>query len=219
MTDWLSEKPAPVTVSAGLLLRPPDHLTRTSTPGGAQMRDDANDQGVQIQTANKVSRPKLDRRNILLAGTTLAAASAIASGTRVQVAQGQPQPSVSSGQRPNILIIMGDDIGIPQISAYSMGMMGYRTPNIDRIAREGAIFTDSYGQQSCTAGRASFILGQEPFRTGLLTIGMPGDPHGITDWMPTIADVLKTQGYATGQFGKNHLGDHDEHLPSSLCRR
>jgi arylsulfatase len=95
-----------------------------------------------------------------------------------------------------------------------MGMMGYRTPNIDRIAREGAIFTDSYGQQSCTAGRASFILGQEPFRTGLLTIGMPGDPHGIQDWMPTIADVMKTQGYATGQFGKNHLGDRDEHLPT-----
>ena len=91
------------------------------------MRNDANDQGVQIQTAKAVSRPKLDRRNILLAGTTLAAASAIASSTRVQVAQGQPQPSVPSGQRPNILIIMGDDIGIPQISAYSMGMMGYRT--------------------------------------------------------------------------------------------
>ena len=95
-----------------------------------------------------------------------------------------------------------------------MGLMGYRTPNIDRIAQEGAIFTDAYGQQSCTAGRASFILGQEPFRTGLLTIGMPGDPHGIQDWMPTIADVLKTQGYATGQFGKNHLGDRDEHLPT-----
>jgi len=94
-------------------------------------------------------------------------------------------------------------------------MMGYRTPNIDRIASEGALFTDAYGQQSCTAGRASFILGQEPFRTGLLTIGMPGDPHGITDWMPTIADVLKTQGYATGQFGKNHLGDHDVHLPTN----
>ena len=117
--------------------------------------------------------------------------------------------------KPNILVIFGDDIGIPQISAYTMGLMGYKTPNIDRIAREGAIFTDSYGQQSCTAGRASFILGQEPFRTGLLTIGMPGDPHGITSWMPTIADVMKIQGYATGQFGKNHLGDHDEHLPTN----
>jgi len=118
-------------------------------------------------------------------------------------------------KKPNILVIFGDDIGIPQISAYSMGMMGYHTPNIDSIAKGGAIFTDSYGQQSCTAGRASFILGQEPFRTGLLTIGMPGDPHGITAWMPTIADVLKTVGYTTGQFGKNHLGDHDEHLPTN----
>jgi arylsulfatase len=118
------------------------------------------------------------------------------------------------GKKPNILVIFGDDIGIPQISAYTQGLMGYRTPNIDRIAREGALFTDSYGQQSCTAGRASFILGQEPFRTGLLTIGMPGDPHGIQDWMPTIADVLKTQGYATGQFGKNHLGDNNHHLPT-----
>ncbi|HEY1801539.1 MAG TPA: arylsulfatase [Terriglobales bacterium] len=118
-------------------------------------------------------------------------------------------------KKPNILVIFGDDIGIPQVSAYSMGMMGYQTPNIDRIAKEGAIFTDAYGQQSCTAGRASFILGQEPFRTGLLTIGMPGDPHGITEWMPTIADVLKGQGYATGQFGKNHLGDRDEHLPTN----
>ena len=120
----------------------------------------------------------------------------------------------AAGRKPNILVIFGDDIGIPQISAYTMGMMGYKTPNIDRIAKEGAIFTDSYGQQSCTAGRASFILGQEPFRTGLLTIGMPGDPHGIQEWMPTIADVLKNQGYTTGQFGKNHLGDRDQHLPT-----
>lgn len=118
-------------------------------------------------------------------------------------------------KKPNILVIMGDDIGIPQISAYTQGLMGYRTPNIDRIAKEGMLFTDAYGQQSCTAGRASFILGQEPFRTGLLTIGMPGDPHGITEWMPTIADTMKTQGYATGQFGKNHLGDQDKHLPTA----
>jgi arylsulfatase len=120
----------------------------------------------------------------------------------------------TAGKKPNILVIWGDDIGIPQISAYTQGLMGYRTPNIDRIAKEGALFTDSYGQQSCTAGRASFIIGQEPFRIGLLTIGMPGDPHGITDWMPTIADAMKTQGYATGQFGKNHLGDQDKHLPT-----
>jgi arylsulfatase A-like enzyme len=124
------------------------------------------------------------------------------------------RPIQAQEKKPNILVIFGDDIGQSQISAYTMGLMGYRTPNIDRIAREGAIFTDAYGQQSCTAGRASFLLGQEPFRTGLLTIGMPGDPHGITPWMPTIADVMKAQGYTTGQFGKNHLGDHNEHLPT-----
>lgn len=124
-------------------------------------------------------------------------------------------PKRSEASKPNILVIFGDDIGIPQVSAYTRGLMGYQTPNLDRIANEGALFTDAYGQQSCTAGRASFILGQEPFRTGLLTIGMPGDPHGITEWMPTIADMLKSQGYATGQFGKNHLGDRDEHLPTN----
>jgi arylsulfatase len=158
----------------------------------------------------------VDRRKVLLGTTTFAAASALAAAAPAQVAQAQQRPATPApaGQRPNILVIFGDDIGVPQISAYTMGMMGYRTPNIDRIASEGAIFTDAYGQNSCTAGRASFILGQEPFRTGLLTIGMPGDPHGIQDWMPTIADVLKTQGYATGQFGKNHLGDRDEHLPT-----
>jgi arylsulfatase A-like enzyme len=159
----------------------------------------------------------INRRNVLLGGTTLAAASTITASGTVRIAQAQsPQSAPStSGKKPNILVIFGDDIGVPQISGYTMGMMGYRTPNIDRIAREGAIFTDAYGQQSCTAGRAAFILGQEPFRTGLLTIGMPGDPHGITEWMPTIADALKTQGYATGQFGKNHLGDHNEHLPTN----
>jgi arylsulfatase len=126
-----------------------------------------------------------------------------------------PMGALAQSKKPNILVIWGDDIGIPQISAYTRGLMGYQTPNIDRMANEGMLFTDSYGQQSCTAGRASFILGQEPFRTGLLTIGMPGDPHGLTEWMPTIADVLKDQGYATGQFGKNHLGDRDQHLPTN----
>jgi Sulfatase len=120
----------------------------------------------------------------------------------------------AAGNKPNILVIWGDDIGIHNISAYNHGIMGYKTPNIDRLAREGAMFTDFYAQQSCTAGRASFILGQHPFRTGLLTIGMPGSPHGIPDWTPTIADLLKPQGYATGQFGKNHLGDNNKHLPT-----
>jgi arylsulfatase A-like enzyme len=162
--------------------------------------------------------PSVSRRNLLLGGTSLAIAgvAAASGGAKVaaQTQQGGTTPSGGAARPPNILVIFGDDIGIPQISAYTMGMMGYRTPNIDRIAKEGAIFTDSYGQQSCTAGRASFILGQEPFRTGLLTIGMPGDPHGIQDWMPTIADVMKTRGFATGQFGKNHLGDQDQHLPT-----
>ena len=116
--------------------------------------------------------------------------------------------------KPNILVIMGDDIGLWNISAYNRGMMGYRTPNIDRIAREGAIFTDYYGQQSCTAGRAAFITGQSPIRTGLLKVGLPGAPEGLSEKDPTIADLLKAQGYATGQFGKNHLGDRNEFLPT-----
>ncbi|MFC5757485.1 arylsulfatase [Rhizobium sp. GCM10022189] len=157
----------------------------------------------------------VSRRSLLLGGSSLAlTALAVSSAGEQAAAQTQQAAPAQGAGAPNILVIFGDDIGIPQISAYTMGLMGYRTPNIDRIAREGAIFTDSYGQNSCTAGRASFILGQEPFRTGLLTIGMPGDPHGIQDWMPTIADVLKTRGYATGQFGKNHLGDQDQHLPT-----
>ena len=119
------------------------------------------------------------------------------------------------GDKPNILVIWGDDIGVHNISAYNHGVMGYQTPNIDRIASEGALFTDAYAQQSCTAGRASFILGAHPFRTGLLTIGMPGSDHGIPDWTPTIADMAKDHGYATGQFGKNHLGDQDKHLPTN----
>ena len=120
-----------------------------------------------------------------------------------------------STDQPNILVIWGDDIGVDNVSAYNQGMMGYQTPNIDRIANEGALFTDAYAQQSCTAGRASFILGEHPFRTGLLTIGMPGSEHGIPGWSPTIADMLKGHGYATGQYGKNHLGDQDKHLPTN----
>ena len=116
--------------------------------------------------------------------------------------------------KPNILVIMGDDIGLWNISAYNRGMMGYRTPNIDRIAREGAIFTDYYGQQSCTAGRAAFITGQSPIRTGLLKVGLPGAPEGLSEKDPTIADILKPQGYVTGQFGKNHLGDRNDFLPT-----
>ena len=116
--------------------------------------------------------------------------------------------------KPNILFIMADDIGWFNLSCYNHGVMGYRTPNMDRIAREGAMFTDFYGQQSCTAGRAAFLTGQQPIRTGLTKVGMPGAALGIKAEDVTIAQVLKGLGYATGQFGKNHLGDRNEHLPT-----
>ncbi|MEZ5196150.1 MAG: sulfatase-like hydrolase/transferase [Bacteroidales bacterium] len=121
----------------------------------------------------------------------------------------------SSADKPNILVIWGDDIGQSNISAYTMGMVGYQTPNIDRIADEGMIFTDYYSEQSCTAGRSSFILGQSVFRTGLSKVGLPGAEEGISEEDPTIAELLKPLGYRTGQFGKNHLGDRDEHLPTN----
>ena len=125
------------------------------------------------------------------------------------------RPGADGQKKPNILIIWGDDIGGFNISAYNMGMMGYKTPNIDRIAKEGALFTDWYGQQSCTAGRAAFITGQSPIRTGLTKVGLPGAPEGMKKEDPTIATLLKAQGYMTGQFGKNHLGDRDEMLPTT----
>ena len=117
--------------------------------------------------------------------------------------------------KPNILVIWGDDIGITNLSCYSDGLMGYRTPNIDRIAAEGMRFTDSYGEQSCTAGRSSFITGQSVYRTGLSKVGMPGFDVGLSAEDPTIAELLKPLGYATGQFGKNHLGDLNKHLPTA----
>ena len=116
--------------------------------------------------------------------------------------------------KPNILVIMPDDVGWSNPSVYNMGMMGYRTPNIDRIANEGTMFTDAYAQQSCTAGRAAFITGQSPIRTGLLRVGMPGADLGIQDEDPTLAELLKNHGYMTGQFGKNHLGDRNQFLPT-----
>ena len=128
-------------------------------------------------------------------------------------------PSLASAQtpkkKPNILVIWGDDIGGFNISAYNRGMMGYKTPSIDRIAQEGALFTDWYGQQSCTAGRAAVITGQSPIRTGLTKVGLPGAPEGMTKEDPTLATLLRAQGYVTGQFGKNHLGDRDEMLPTA----
>ena len=124
-------------------------------------------------------------------------------------------PAVWSAEQPNILVIWGDDIGITNISAYSDGIMGYQTPNIDRIANEGIRFTDYYGDQSCTAGRSTFITGQSGLRTGLTKVGLPGADLGIQARDITIAEVLKTMGYNTGQFGKNHLGDKDEFLPTN----
>ena len=125
-----------------------------------------------------------------------------------------PQAPTRSGKKPNIVVIWGDDVGISDISAYSLGLLGFRTPNIDRIAREGMIFTDIYGEQSCTAGRASFITGQSGLRTGLTKVGLPGADLGLSDKDPTIAQLLKPLGYGTAQFGKNHLGDRNEFLPT-----
>ncbi|MEA2768066.1 MAG: hypothetical protein QOD93_1028 [Acetobacteraceae bacterium] len=159
---------------------------------------------------NNLDRP--GHRATLL-GTT-AAAAGVTAGLTAQVQQVQAQATAQGGKPPNILVIMGDDIGYWNLSAYSRGMMGLRTPNIDRIAREGAIFTDLYAQQSCTAGRAAFITGQSPFRTGLLKVGLPGAPEGLSEKDPTLAELLKPLGYASGQFGKNHLSDRNEFLPT-----
>ncbi len=144
--------------------------------------------------------------------TNFVLALAVVSPMLLPAGAGAQQPAT---KKPNILVIWGDDIGQFNISAYNMGMMGYRTPNIDSIAKEGALFTDWYGQQSCTAGRAAFITGQSPIRTGLTKVGLPGAPEGMTAQDPTIADLLKPLGYVTGQFGKNHLGDRDEMLPTN----
>ena len=138
----------------------------------------------------------------------LALSLALAPATQAQ------KPAKKAAGKPNILVIWGDDIGYWNVSAYNLGQMGYHTPNIDRIAREGALFTDLYGQQSCTAGRGAFLTGQSPFRTGLLKVGLPGAKEGLQPEDPTLAELLKPQGYVTGQFGKNHLGDLDAMLPT-----
>src|SRR5829696_1000586 len=144
--------------------------------------------------------------------TALARAHALA---WVGAAIGTAVPAhAQEARRPNILVIWGDDVDWYNASAYNLGVMGYKTPNIDRIAREGALFTDWYGQQSCTAGRAAFITGQSPIRTGLTKVGLPRAPEGLSKSDPTIAELLKPLGYVTGQFGKNHLGDRNEHLPT-----
>jgi arylsulfatase A-like enzyme len=165
--------------------------------------------------------PALDRRSMLLGGTALGALSSLVSLSSAS-AQTQPQQppapapaAPSGGQKPNILVIFGDDIGQSNVSAYTFGLMGYRTPNIDRLATEGMMFTDYYAENSCTAGRSTFITGQCVLRTGLSKVGVPGAPVGLQKGDITIAQALKPLGYATGQFGKNHLGDKDEYLPTN----
>src|SRR6266850_556602 len=160
----------------------------------------------------------LKRRDLLLSGSSLVAASALSAVGLTTPAQAQQQPAApapaAAGQRPNIVVIMGDDIGIWNIGAYHRGMMAGRTPNLDKLAKEGMLFTDYYAEASCTAGRANFITGQLPIRTGMTTVGQAGAKMGLPAEACTIATALKAQGYATGQFGKNHLGDRNEFLPT-----
>src|SRR5438876_4492552 len=154
----------------------------------------------------------LDRRKMLLGGTTLAAASALGTAAGVQKAVAQAQQATSG--KPNILVIMGDDVGWFNIGAYNQGIMGGKTPNLDKLASEGTRFTDYYAEPSCTAGRANFITGELPIRTGLTTVGQAGADVGMPAQACTLATALKAQGYATGQFGKNHLGDLNKYLPT-----
>jgi arylsulfatase A-like enzyme len=163
---------------------------------------------------SSLSHRALNRRNVLLGSTTLAAASALGTAAGVQKAVAQAQQSAPPGQKPNILVIMGDDIGWFNIGAYHRGIMSGKTPNLDKLAADGMIFTDYYAEASCTAGRANFITGEIPLRTGLTTVGQAGADVGIPDQACTIATALKAQGYATGQFGKNHLGDKNKYLPT-----
>jgi len=162
---------------------------------------------------SSLTKSALNRRNVLLGSTTLVAASAIAAQSPIQVAQAQQQPA-ASGKPPNIIFITGDDVGWLNIGAYHRGIMAGRTPNLDRLASEGMMFTDYYAEASCTAGRANFITGELPIRTGLTTVGQAGATTGMPAQAPTIATALKSMGYATGQFGKNHLGDLNEFLPT-----
>ena len=157
----------------------------------------------------------LKRRDLLLSGSSLVAASALMGAGIATPAQAQlPARTPPSGQRPNIVVIMGDDIGWSNIGAYHQGLMYSTTPNLDKMAAEGMRFTDYYAEPSCTAGRANFITGELPIRTGLTTVGQAGATVGIPDEAPTIATALKAMGYATGQFGKNHLGDLNRYLPT-----
>jgi arylsulfatase A-like enzyme len=159
----------------------------------------------------------LKRRDLLLSGGSLFAASAVAATGLTSTAQAQQQaqrPAPTSGRRPNIVFIMGDDVGWFNVGAYHRGMMSGKTPNLDKLASQGMLFTDYYAEASCTAGRASFITGQIPLRTGLTTVGQAGADVGMPAQACTLATALKAQGYTTAQFGKNHLGDLNKFLPT-----
>ena len=173
------------------------------------------------ETASKDTDDNVpSRRNILLGTSALVAAATLTTGALAQAQQPAPAATspaptpAPSGRKPNILIIWGDDIGVANISAYSNGLMGYETPSIDRIGREGIKFLHYYAEQSCTAGRAAFLTGQHGIRTGLTKVGFPGAPMGMSQLDPSVGGLLKNLGYATGQFGKNHVGDRNESLPT-----
>ena len=173
-----------------------------------------NDGRAHGSTPGNPGEVNVSRRSVLFAGTALAATSSLTSFVVAAQAQEQPAQPAASGGKPNILVIFGDDIGIANISAYSNGLMGYETPNIDRIAKEGIKFQHYYGEQSCTAGRSAFLTGQHIIRTGLSKVGFPGAPMGMSQLDPSIGGLLKNLGYATGQFGKNHVGDRNPSLPT-----
>src|SRR5215475_4524571 len=159
------------------------------------------------------ARKELGRRDMLLRGTALAATAVVTSTASAQLSAAMAQ-AAASGRKPNVLFIMGDDVGWFNIGAYHQGIMSGKTPNLDRLASQGMRFTDYYAEASCTAGRANFITGEIPLRTGLTTVGQAGADVGIPMQACTLATALKAQGYATGQFGKNHLGDLNKYLPT-----
>jgi arylsulfatase A-like enzyme len=180
------------------------------------MSDNDQDKRRRGTETSKPAGEGLKRRDLLLSGSSLVAASALFSVGLTASGEAQ-QPTAAptaSGQKPNIVVIMGDDIGIWNLGAYHRGMMAGRTPNLDKLAAEGMLFTDYYAEASCTAGRANFITGELPIRTGMTTVGQAGSPIGLPAQAVTIAQALKGMGYATGQFGKNHLGDLNEFLPT-----
>ena len=179
------------------------------------MPDDTREHDRYEAPLNETEDRALSRRNILLGSSALVAAATMTSGALAQAQKAAPAVSTApSGSKPNILVIWGDDVGIANISAYSGGLMGYETPGIDRIAREGIKLQHYYGEQSCTAGRAAFLTGQHGIRTGLTKVGFPGAPMGMSQLDPSVGGLLKNLGYATGQFGKNHVGDRNELLPT-----